>query len=254
MAVPSFVGAGSPIYTAPFDPAASFTVTTGDLPATIQSNDLLFICVLNTGTGSALNPNNAYLSTDLTNAGYNSGGVRQGATLTVFQLFLGFYDPSDFPVTLTRNPLSLVPTAARIETIAYRFVASVPTFSLPNVVTAGASASQTTLPTTTDKQASHVGGRATQLTFQNSGNISAVVNARSTTERHRQTGITGFGGGLVVADTTVSGEDFVTYTHNLTGGAVLSVGMNPDGAPEPFTPGPRGLGGWGVGETKDEQW
>jgi hypothetical protein len=238
---PSFVGAGTPIYTAPFDSSAGFTVTTGNLPAGIQTNDLLFICVLANGAPSAFNNNAAYLSSDLTTAGYNNVAFSFTATQTSLQLFIGTYDSAEFPMSITRNALSLVPTAARIETIAYRYVDNVPTSG--------------TSDDGTNKQASHSNGRAAQFSFKKEGSIGAVVDGYTTTERYRQAEIVGFGGGFVVADTTVSQEDFVNYAPSGAFSELkISVGMDPDGSPEPFTPGPRGVGGWGVGETKGQQW
>ena len=256
MTTPSFVGAGTPIYTAPFDSSAGFTVTTGDLPSGIQTGDTLFVFILATGSSDNLTP---YLSTDLIAAGYNSIGVRQPSSYTKMYLHVGEYDPADFPASVPRNSGSLAALAARIETVAYRYLDFTPTLTGQAYYRTAGAYLNATLPSIAlidDFQATPTaaGGRILQVTFQDTGDIGIVSNGHSSEERHRQVAITNFGGGFVVADTITYSEPFIKYVSDGTGGVVMSIGLDADSSPEPSPFGPRGLGGWGVGETKDEQW
>jgi len=241
VARPAFVGVGTPIYTAPFDSSAVFTVTTADLPSGIQTGDTLFVFILATGSTDNLTP---YLSTDLIAAGYSSAGVREPSTYTKMYLHAGEYDPADFPASVARNSGSAAASAARIETVAYRHLDFTPTLTGQAYKTAGAYL-DATLPSVAqidDSQATPTaaGGRILQVTFQDIGDIGIVSNGYTSIERHRQVAITNFGGGFVVADTITYTEPFIKYVSDGTGGVVMSIGLDADGAPEPGS-------GWGVG-------
>ncbi len=243
MARPAFVGVGTPIYTAPFDSSAGFTVTTADLPSEIQSGDTLFVFILATGSTDNLTP---YLSTDLIAAGYSSNGVRQPSAYTKMYLHVGEYDPADFPANVPRFGGSVAALAARIETVAYRYLDFTPTLTGTQAYRTAGAYLDATLPSVAqidDSQATPTaaGGRILQVTFQDTGDIGIVSNGYTSIERHRQAAITNFGGGFVVADTITYSEPFIKYVSDGTGGVVMSIGLDADSAPEP------GAAGWVVG-------
>jgi len=251
VARPAFVGVGTPIYTAPGPVVpASFTVTPADLPAGIAANDLLFVLVLIGGNGVPANP---YDSADLDAAGYvNASTVTAPSRQAFILCWAGFYDSADFPATIDlTGGDGDSPSTARVETVAYRNVETLPDFTTPYYRTAGSSISAT-LPdpnTTAAVPISTTDGLVVQFTYESalpaSGtdvddgfDVGTVSDAEGHTERHRQARILDFGGGFVVADTEGLTPQFATYNtvNNNHVGACMSIGL--DG---------KALAGWVVG-------
>lgn len=227
MTTPSFVGAGTPVTVGPGPQVpATFTVTAADLPAGIAAGDLLFVLVLIGGNGV---PNPNYLSADLAGAGYEFAGVFNAPTRQAFILcWAGFYDAADFPADITLSSgAGNSPSTARVETVAYRNVESVPPLTGQTYSTAGSSFSNE-LPTPNTNGAiagSETDGLVVQFTYESavpdSGSdvddgldVGTVYDAEGFTERHRQARILDFGGGFVVADNSTdpaTTKQFATY-------------------------------------------
>ena len=254
MTTPSFVGAGTPITVGPGPQVpATFTVTTADLPAGVAAGDLLFVLVLIGGNGVPVGP---YTSADLDAAGYEFAGVRNAPTRQAFILcWAGFYDAADFPADITLvSGAGSFPSTARVETVAYRSVESVPPLTGQTYKTAGSSFSDY-LPdpnTSGATAASVTDGLVVQFTYESavSGvdvdegyDVGTVYDAEGFTERHRQARIPDFGGGFVVADNSSdlsTAKQFATYNtvnfgHN---GVCMQIGL--DG---------KATSGWGVNTT-----
>ena len=254
MTTPSFVGAGTPITVGPGPQVpATFTVTTADLPAGVAAGDLLFVLVLIGGNGV---PNPTYTSTDLDAAGYEFAGVYNAPTRQAIILcWAGFYDAADFPADITLvSGAGFSPSTARVETVAYRSVESVPPLTGQTYETAGSSFSNY-LPDPNTPGAfagSETDGLVVQFTYESalpdSGttdvddgfDVGTVYDAEGFTERHRQARIPDFGGGFVVADNSSdlsTVKQFATYNtvnyyHN---GVCMQIGL--DG---------KATSGWGV--------
>jgi len=248
---PSFVGAGTPITVGPGPQVpATFTVTTADLPAGIAAGDLLFVLVLIGGNGVPLNP---YTSADLDAAGYEFAGVYNAPTRQAFILcWAGFYDAADFPADITLvGGAGFFPSTARVETVAYRNVESVPPLTGQTYDTAGSSFSNY-LPDPNTSGAfagSETDGIVVQFSYESAVlgvdvdegyDVGTVYDAEGFTERHRQARILDFGGGFVVADNSSdlsSTKQFVTYNTVNFGhvGVCMQIGL--DG---------KAVSGWGV--------
>ncbi|MGA1075196.1 MAG: hypothetical protein ACO307_08695 [Ilumatobacteraceae bacterium] len=251
MTTPSFVGAGTPVTVGPGPQVpATFTVTTADLPAGVAAGDLLFVLVLIGGNGVPVGP---YTSADLDAAGYEFAGVRNAPTRQAFILcWAGFYDAADFPADITLvSGAGSFPSTARVETVAYRSVESVPPLTGQTYDTAGTSFSNY-LPDPNTQGAlagSETDGLVVQFTYESavSGvdvdegyDVGTVYDAEGFTERHRQARIPDFGGGFVVADNSSdlsTAKQFATYNtvnfgHN---GVCMQIGL--DG---------KATSGWGV--------
>lgn len=247
MANPSFVGAGTPITVGPGPQVpATFTVTTADLPAGIAAGDLLFVLVLIGGNGV---PGNAYTSADLDAAGYEFAAVVTAPTRQAFILcWAGFYDAADFPADITLvGGAGNSPSTARVETVAYRNVESVPPLTGETYETAGSGPDSYLPDPNTDGAiaASETDGIVVQFTYESalpdSGtdvddgfDVGTVYDAEGFTERHRQARILDFGGGFVVADNSSdlsSTKQFATYnTVNVNHvGACMQIGLDGKG-------------------------
>lgn len=242
MTTPSFVGAGTYITVAPGPSVPTFTVTTSDLPADIEDGDLLFVLVVAGFNGLT----GGYVSSDLDAAGYNDAAVRSGGggREGYIECFVGFYDAADFPADLTFSGTSSWPSTARVETIAYRNVESVPTLTGQTYQTAGSSFSAyLPAPNTSGATAgSATDGLVVQFSYESvvdpagagvdvdtGFDVGTVYDAEGFTERHRQAKVASFGGGFVAADNSVDfNPDFVTYNtlntrHN---GVCMQIGLD----------------------------
>lgn len=217
---PEFKAAGAPIYDAVTAFPSSLTVDTTDLPAGIRTGDFLMVCAI-AGVDSMAT---GFVSTDLTDAGFQAAGVRNAGGFSHWLfVWLGIYDPADFPVTVasTSTPTS---GAWRIETAIWRPTGTVQTLSGQYWKTAGPDGlGQLPADGTSGAAASSAEGLVVQLAMDATDNMGAVVNAEGMTERHRQTAITNRVGGFVIADvlqgtrsavfaTYASGELTVQFT------------------------------------------
>lgn len=235
---PAFIAAGAPIY----DPAtafpASLDVDIADLPAGITTGDFLMVCAI---AGVDYMPT-GFVSSDLTDAGYQAAGVRNAGGFSHWLfVWLGIYDPADFPVTVASTS---TPTAGawRIETAIWRPTGTVQALSFQYWKTAGPDGlGQLPADGTSGAVASTVDGLVVQLAMDATDNMGAVVDAAAMTERHRRAAITNRVGGFVIADvqqgtrssvfaTYASGELTVQFTVTASdtpgtfGGSSISVG------------------------------
>lgn len=235
---PAFIAAGAPIYDAGTAFPASLEVDIADLPAGITTGDFLMVCAI-AGVDTMAT---GFVSSDLTDAGYQTAGVRNAGGFSHWLfVWLGIYDPADFPVTVasTSTPTS---GAWRIETAIWRPTGTVQALSGQYWKTAGPDGlGQLPADGTTGAVASTADGLVVQLAMDATDNMGAVVDAEGMTERHRQTAITNRVGGFVIADvqqgtrssvfaTYASGELTVQFTVTASdtpgtfGGSSISVG------------------------------
>ncbi len=233
---PAFIAAGAPIYDAGTAFPASLEVDIADLPAGITTGDFLMVCAI-AGVDTMAS---GFVSSDLTDAGYQANAVRGGFSYWL-HVWLGIYDPADFPVTVAKTA---TPNAGawRIETAIWRPTGTVQALSGQYWKTAGPDGlGQLPADGTGGAAASTADGLVVQLAMDATDNMGAVVDAQEMTERHRQTAITNRVGGFVIADvqqgtrspvfaTYASGELTVQFTVTASdtpgtfGGSSISVG------------------------------